>query len=155
MSEGLSFLKVRKIRGFVCGRTILHSWIGLGVKPPSGLPTPFYSGFPSCFCACCGTSPPAPSSGMDELDRQIQAVEARIARLRLLPQGDFPTSSSEEEGPARPALPPGDFPTSSSEEEVEQKPLPKPAIRSPVWVHGHREGAADQTVGECQRRNSI
>ena len=29
--------KVRKIRGFVCGRAILHSWIGLDVKPPSHL----------------------------------------------------------------------------------------------------------------------
>ena len=29
--------KVRKTRGFVCGRTILHSWIGLDVKPPSHL----------------------------------------------------------------------------------------------------------------------
>jgi hypothetical protein len=35
LGTSLSIWKVRKIGGFVCGRTILHSWIGLDVKPPN------------------------------------------------------------------------------------------------------------------------
>ena len=54
---------------------------------------------------------------MDDLDRQIQAVEARIARLRLLPHGNYSTSSSEEEEDeepaAKPRLPQGNYSTSS------------------------------------------
>jgi hypothetical protein len=57
-------------------------------------------------------------------------VEARIARLRLLPHGNYSTSSSDEEPTAKPRLPQGNYSTSSSEEEEE--PPPKPAVRSPV-----------------------
>lgn len=83
---------------------------------------------------------------MDYLDKQIQAVEARIARLRLLPRGNYSTSSSEEEEeePARPHLSRGNYSTSSSEEE------PPPRLEAKGRVEG-RVGARTAVVSRVDR----
>jgi hypothetical protein len=83
---------------------------------------------------------------MDYLDKQIQAVEARIARLRLLPCGNYSTSISEEEEeePARPHLSRGNYSTSSSEEE------PPPRLEAKGQVEG-RVGARTAVVSRVDR----